>query len=82
MNRTLKSLLSLIFFISILPLSETQCSPGYQQTGTTCTICSAGSYSLDSTTPCIQCPEGYECPQQNLGPTACQPGTYAEAGSV
>ena len=39
--------------------------------------CSAGSYSLGSSTSCTACPAGYQCPNASATPEACGAGTYS-----
>jgi hypothetical protein len=44
-----------------LPVAFRECFPGESQIGNSCEVCTAGSYSLDPSQGCTDCPKGAVC---------------------
>jgi hypothetical protein len=44
-----------------VPITFRECIPGEAQIGNSCDVCTAGSYSLDPSQACTDCPQGAVC---------------------
>ena len=43
--------------------------------------CTAGQFAWPNPSPCLTCPEGFECQQWNAPPRKCLPGWYSSTGA-